>query len=231
MQHDDSIRRAKLADPIVIGRGTHPAAGLGAVTLTWSERGVTRLDFDSRAGDPPALDPVPARIGSVLTAYFAGENVDPAREIDVDLVGTPFQLAVWGALRRIPRGTVRTYASIALDVGSPRMRAVGLANGANPVAISSPAIGRRARPCGGGFSAGIDHEIWLLEREGVKVSSGRSCRGSGCCDAQCRGAAPSFTRSRRAPPARDPLGYIAERGRRVVSLGRVERVEVAARGM
>lgn len=179
MQHDDSIRRAKLAEPIAIGRGTHPVAGLGAVTLTWSERGVTRLDFDPRAGDAPALDPVPARIASVLRAYFAGEDVDPAREIEVDLVGTPFQLAVWGALRRIPRGTVRTYASIALDVGSPRaMRAVGLANGANPVAIIVPCHRVVAHGLAlGGFSAGIDRKIWLLEHEGVKVSGGKVVPG------------------------------------------------------
>ncbi len=179
MQPDDSTRRTRPAEPVVLGRGTLAAAGLGEVTLEWSERGVTRLELLPRAGQAPALDPVPPRVASVLTAYFAGEEVDPARELEVDVVGTPFQLAVWRALRRIPRGTVRTYASIALDVGSPRaMRAVGLANGANPVAIIVPC--HRVVAHGlelGGFSAGLDRKIWLLEREGVKVSGGKVVPG------------------------------------------------------
>jgi len=179
MQPDDSIRRAKPAEPIVIGRGMIDVAGLGPVTIGWSERGVTSLELRPRPGAERAHDPLPPRVASVLTAYFGGEAVDPARELEVDLVGTPFQLSVWRALRQIPRGAVRTYAAIAIDAGSPRgMRAVGMANGANPVAIIVPC--HRVVAHGlelGGFSAGIERKIWLLELEGVKVNGGKVVPG------------------------------------------------------
>ena len=179
MQHDDSIRRAKPAAPTVIGRGTIDVAGLGQVTIAWSERGVTSLELRPRPGAEPARDPLPPRVASVLTAYFGGEAVDPARELEVDLFGTPFQLSVWRALRQIPRGAVRTYAAIAIDAGSPRgMRAVGMANGANPVAVIVPC--HRVVAHGlelGGFSAGIERKIWLLELEGVKVNGGKVVPG------------------------------------------------------
>ena len=113
---------------------------------------------------------VPALYADPLRAYFSGEAIDPAT-LPVDLRGTPFQLKVWQALRRVPRGAVRTYAGIASDIGSPRaMRAVGAANGANPVAIVVPC--HRVVEAGlklGGYSAGLDRKRHLLALEGVRI--------------------------------------------------------------
>jgi methylated-DNA-[protein]-cysteine S-methyltransferase len=179
MQRDDSIEDAPPDAPRVLGRGALRVEGLGTMVLAWSARGVTALDFVDDAEAPDAVDPLPPRVRTVLEAYVAGAPVDPARDLEVDLTGTPFQLAVWHALRAIPRGTVRTYASIAQDVRSPRgMRAVGLASGANPVAIIVPC--HRVVAHGlelGGFRAGLARKVWLLEREGARVSGGRVAPG------------------------------------------------------
>jgi methylated-DNA-[protein]-cysteine S-methyltransferase len=179
MRRDDSTDDAPPDAPRVLGRGALRVEGLGTMVMAWSARGVTELDFVDDADAPDAPDPLPSRVRAVLEAYVAGASIDPARELEVDLVGTPFQLAVWHALRGIPRGTVRTYASIAQDVRSPRgMRAVGLASGANPVAILVPC--HRVVAHGlelGGFRAGLGRKIWLLEREGARVSSGRVAPG------------------------------------------------------
>jgi len=179
MRRDDSTDDAPPDAPHVLGRGVLRVDGLGTIVVAWSARGVTMLDLVDDAEAPEAPDALPAQLRAVLEAYVAGAPIDPARELAVDLVGTPFQRAVWRALRTIPRGTVRTYASIAQDVGSPRgMRAVGLAAGANPVAILVPC--HRVVAHGlelGGFRAGLGRKIWLLEREGAKVSCGRVAPG------------------------------------------------------
>jgi methylated-DNA-[protein]-cysteine S-methyltransferase len=113
---------------------------------------------------------VPRRYAEPLRGYFESRALDLA-EVPVDLRGTRFQLRVWNALRKIPPGTVRTYGSIAADVGAPRaMRAVGMANAHNPVPIVVPC--HRVVEAGnrlGGFSAGVARKRWLLEHEGVRV--------------------------------------------------------------
>jgi methylated-DNA-[protein]-cysteine S-methyltransferase len=83
--------------------------------------------------DAGALDEVVAQ----LTAYFGGRR----RAFDIPVVpeGTPFQLAVWEQLRRIPYGETISYAELARRIGNPKaVRAVGLANGANPISIVIP---------------------------------------------------------------------------------------------
>jgi methylated-DNA-[protein]-cysteine S-methyltransferase len=96
--------------------------------------------------------------------------VDPAT-LPVRIGGTRFQVRVWRALRRVPRGRVRTYAGLAKDAGSPRgMRAVGMAMSANPLAIVVPC--HRVVGAGhklGGYSGGLDRKRHLLELEGVVV--------------------------------------------------------------
>lgn len=121
---------------------------------------------------------VPATYAKPLADYFAGAPVDPA-DVPVDLRGTEFQERVWKALRAIPRGQVRSYAGIARDVGSPRaMRAVGMANSKNPVAIVVPCHrvvekGHRL----GGYSGGLENKIFFLQLEGVHVEGDRVLPG------------------------------------------------------
>jgi methylated-DNA-[protein]-cysteine S-methyltransferase len=108
-----------------------------------------------------------------LTEYFAGER----HEFDVPLrlVGTPFQQQVWQQLTRIPYGTTITYAELARRIGSPAAsRAVGAANGRNPISILVPChrvVGSSGNLTG--YAGGVDKKEWLLgmEREAAGVNS------------------------------------------------------------
>ncbi len=145
----------------------------------WSERGLQNLCWGAAGataaeviGDAPAQGELPDPYRSVLEAYLAGQDVEPS-SLPVDLAGTAFQIRVWNALRRIPRGAVKSYAAIANEIGSPRgMRAVGGANGRNPVAIVVPC--HRVVQTGkslGGYTGGLHLKRFLLELEGCKIDS------------------------------------------------------------
>lgn len=169
-----------------VGQGLLDLPGIGEVWLAWSSTGLLMLALpQTSAGEVAdamvdrgveAPDPVdvPAEYADPLLAYAAGDPVDPA-QLPVDLIGTPFQLRVWTALRNIPRGSVRTYGGIAADIASPRaVRAVGMANGANPIAIVVPC--HRVVETGlrlGGFSAGLPMKRRLLALEGVSCDGER----------------------------------------------------------
>ncbi|PYI52983.1 methylated-DNA--[protein]-cysteine S-methyltransferase [Paenibacillus flagellatus] len=89
-------------------------------------------------GVVPAEDPaVMAEYARQIAEYFAEERT--AFTVPIDYIGTPFQQSVWKAVAAIPYGEVRSYADIAAAAGSPRaVRAVGAANGANPIPIVVP---------------------------------------------------------------------------------------------
>ena len=91
----------------------------------------------------------------------------------LDLRGTDFQLAAWRALCRIPFGTTVSYADQAVMIGSPRAtRAVGSANGRNPIPIIVPCHRVVARDGSlGGYSLGLDMKRALLALEGVSVAA------------------------------------------------------------
>jgi methylated-DNA-[protein]-cysteine S-methyltransferase len=105
---------------------------------------------------------------AAMRAYLAGD-LAALRRIAVDVGGTPFQRSVWRALRRIPAGRTWSYAQLAARVGRPRaVRAVGTANGANPVAIAIPC--HRVIGTDGalhGYGGGIRRKRWLLEHESL----------------------------------------------------------------
>ena len=100
-----------------------------------------------------------------LRRYIAGERVQFASPLD--LYGTPFQLEVWQELYRIPYGETRSYAGIAKAIGRPlAVRAVGTANGANPVAVVVPChrvIGSNGSLTG--YGGGLPMKEWLLSLE------------------------------------------------------------------
>ena len=122
-----------------------------------------------------ARHPVPDAIARPVAAYFAGE-LGAIDAIPVATGGTAFQRRVWGALRRLPAGTTSSYGGLAASLGQPRAsRAVGLANGANPVAIVVPCH----RVIGGngaltGYGGGLSRKRWLLEHEGVQLEPARA---------------------------------------------------------
>jgi methylated-DNA-[protein]-cysteine S-methyltransferase len=104
-----------------------------------------------------------------LGEYFAGQR----REFDLALApyGTDFQLRVWHALREIPYGTVRNYGDVARAIGQPKAsRAVGQANGSNPLPIVIPCHRVLASDGTiGGYSSGVDIKHRLLALEGVEL--------------------------------------------------------------
>jgi methylated-DNA-[protein]-cysteine S-methyltransferase len=104
-------------------------------------------------------------VRSQLKAYFAGQLT----EFDIPLAGqgTSFQQTVWKALRKIPYGMTQTYGSLAKRIGNPNAsRAVGLANGRNPIGIIVPChrvIGANGTLTG--YAGGVQRKQWLLEHE------------------------------------------------------------------
>jgi methylated-DNA-[protein]-cysteine S-methyltransferase len=110
-------------------------------------------------------------VAEVLKRYFGGDLAS-LDEVDVELHGTPFQQRVWTALRSVGAGTTISYAELASRVDAPTaVRAVGAANGANPVAIVLPChriIGSNGSLTG--YGGGLDRKRWLLGHEGVAVT-------------------------------------------------------------
>lgn len=101
-----------------------------------------------------------------LSAYFAGD-LSVLDAIPVESPGTPFQREVWRALREIPAGETWSYARLAAHVGRPRAaRAVGAANGVNPIGVVVPC--HRVIGADGsltGYGGGLDRKQWLLRHE------------------------------------------------------------------
>jgi methylated-DNA-[protein]-cysteine S-methyltransferase len=114
----------------------------------------------------PRLEASAAR--RALEAYFDGE-MGALDALPVQLRGTPFQQQVWSALRDIPVGATECYAGVASRIGREKaMRAVGMANNGNPVAIIVPChrvIGRNGALTG--YGGGLDRKLWLLRHEGA----------------------------------------------------------------
>ena len=108
----------------------------------------------------------PGGLSDTLRAYFAGDLAAMAK-LPVAMEGTEFQLSVWNQLRLIPSGETRSYADIARRIGNPAaVRAVGLANGANPIAVVVPChrvIGSNGSLTG--YGGGIERKRWLLTHE------------------------------------------------------------------
>jgi methylated-DNA-[protein]-cysteine S-methyltransferase len=113
----------------------------------------------------------PAGLSDRFRAYFAGD-LAAIDSIPVRLAGTDFQCRVWSALREIPCGQTWSYGQLARCIGQPRaVRAVGLANGANPFGLVVPC--HRVIGADGsltGYGAGIERKRWLLEHEGVELA-------------------------------------------------------------
>jgi len=156
------------------------AAPIGPLTLVAGARGLCIVEFGDDverartrlAARFGALDWAesadPAGAASALRRYFAGE-LDALDALTVDPGGTPFQQQVWLTLRRIRAGTTWSYAELARAVERPRaVRAVGTANGANPLALVLPChrvIGADGRLTG--YGGGLDRKAWLLRHEGA----------------------------------------------------------------
>lgn len=114
--------------------------------------------------------PGPKAVVDKLKAYVAGD-VSAIDDIPTETGGTAFQRQVWAALREIPTGQTWTYGQLAGHIGKPSaVRAVGLANGANPISVVVPChrvIGANGSLTG--YAGGVDRKKWLLKLEGAPL--------------------------------------------------------------
>ena len=151
---------------------------VGDVALFARDQALCGLVFDDHADDMRAR--LTARFGAVrfvaaadpagaatrLRRYLAGE-LGALDDVAVDLGGTEFQQRVWAALRQIPVGATRSYRDLARVVGRPEaVRAVGAANGRNPVSLVVPChrvIAADGTLCG--YGGGLQRKRWLLTHE------------------------------------------------------------------
>jgi methylated-DNA-[protein]-cysteine S-methyltransferase len=109
-----------------------------------------------------------------IQRYFQGD-LQAIDTIQTATAGTRFQLNVWGALRQIHAGTTVTYGALAQGLGCPKaVRAVGLANGANPIGIVVPCHRVIGADCSlTGYGGGLPRKRWLLTHEGIQFRSER----------------------------------------------------------
>ncbi|MCC8963064.1 methylated-DNA--[protein]-cysteine S-methyltransferase [Bradyrhizobium sp. Pear76] len=170
----------KTAQTFNLDRLTTP---IGTALLVTDDDGVLRaLDWDDYEGRMLDLlrlhygavtlqdGSAPAAMRKALADYFKG---DLARLTDVEwrVAGTPFQQKVWHALPKIPHGTTMSYGALAAKLKVPKaMRAVGHANGSNPISVVVPC--HRLIGANGSlvkYGGGLERKRWLLRHEGVEI--------------------------------------------------------------
>lgn len=142
---------------------------VGSLTLVANDEALLAVQFEGSefAEAVAASTPILERTKKQLNEYFAGAR----REFDLPLQpsGTPFQCSVWDALLKVPYGKTASYLDIAKRVKNPKaMRAVGAANGRNPIALIIPChrvIGSDGSLTG--YGGGMERKHWLLQHEGV----------------------------------------------------------------
>src|SRR5215510_6407205 len=144
--------------------------GLAAILWENDRPGRVRLDVVAEDADHPVLRATERQ----LAEYFAGRR--KVFDLELDFAGTAFQEKVWRALLAIPFGETRTYAQIARQIGRPSaVRAVGAANGRNPISIVAPChrvIGSSGELTG--FAGGLAIKAQLLRLEGAAATSIRT---------------------------------------------------------
>ncbi len=153
-----------------VGRLRLVASDHGLAAILWENDDPNRVRLAPLAENP--THPILLETERQLAGYFAGSL--KMFTIPLDPVGTDFQKEVWEALSTIPFGETRSYAEIAAQIGRPKaVRAVGAANGRNPISILVPChrvIGSNGKLTG--FAGGLDIKAALLEIEGTRCAPG-----------------------------------------------------------
>jgi methylated-DNA-[protein]-cysteine S-methyltransferase len=157
--------------PTLVGELTLVASDHGLRAVLWPKLSPTRAGIHPRPHRNPD-HPILRQTATQLDEYFAGSRT--TFDVPLDLLGTRFQLAAWRSLAEIPFGTTTSYGRQAAALGIPTAaRALGAANGANPVCIVLPC--HRVIGADGsltGFGGGLPTKQWLLDHEaGVLASS------------------------------------------------------------
>jgi methylated-DNA-[protein]-cysteine S-methyltransferase len=145
---------------------------VGKLRLVADGKGLTRVDFGDHMAPSAGIcieTKILQQAKRELREYFAGEREE--FEVPLNPEGTKFQYQVWNELMKIPYGATMTYGEIARNMGNPdAMRAVGAANGRNPIAIIIPChrvIGNNGNMIG--YGGGIDRKLWLLKHEAAEI--------------------------------------------------------------
>ncbi len=157
----------------------HPSP-LGDLLVVHADGAITALDFHdyearlrrllarNHGVTDLAPGPLPKPIADALDSYFSG-NLAAFVGLALNSGGSDFQRKVWAALCAIPAGQTRSYGDLAASIGQPgAARAVGLANGANPIGIIVPChrvIGSNGTLTG--YAGGVERKAWLLRHEGA----------------------------------------------------------------
>lgn len=138
---------------------------LGVIRILASDKGLCRVDFVPEANETVKPNQLTQAAHEQLHAYFTYTR--QTFDLPLDVHGTPFQQEVWAALQTIPYGTTWHYAALSQQINRPKaQRAVGAANGKNPLSIIVPChrvIGKNGQLTG--YSGGLSIKNWLLQHE------------------------------------------------------------------
>lgn len=149
--------------PSPVGALRLVATDTALVAVLWADEPAGRVPVDAR--ETGTDNPILREARRQLQDYFAGQR--RTFDLPLDFRGTAFQRRVWSALLTIPYGETRSYGEIARAIGSPdASRAVGAANGRNPISIIAPChrvIGQNGSLTG--FGGGIENKAFLLDLE------------------------------------------------------------------
>ena len=147
---------------------------IGWLRLTANEHALERIDFSEEPGTTATRSEILQEAVRQLNEYFLGSRL--TFDLPLHLQGTPFQQQVWSALLQVPYGQTASYKDIAQAIGKPRaVRAVGMANGRNPIPIIVPChriIGADGQLVG--YSSGLWRKEWLLKHEKAKGLMGHN---------------------------------------------------------
>ncbi|SMQ22673.1 methylated-DNA-[protein]-cysteine S-methyltransferase [Pseudomonas helmanticensis] len=150
--------------PSPVGELKLVANGARLVAILWENDKPNRVPLGPMSAAPD--NPILLKTARQLEEYFAGTR--DCFDLELDFAGTAFQKQVWAALLTIPFGQTRTYSQIAEQIGNPAaVRAVGAANGRNPISIVAPChrvIGASGKLTG--FAGGLEAKERLLVLEG-----------------------------------------------------------------
>lgn len=165
--------------------GAYIESPIGVLQVRGSDKGVTHVTFVSELGAEASFkkNTLIEMCVQQLKEYFQGQR--NAFDIPLDWRGTVFQQSIWQSLLDVPFGAVASYSDIAIAVSNPKaVRAVGAANGKNPIAIIVPChriIGSNGSLTG--YAGGVERKAWLLNHEGVQLNLESSVGSSLICHA------------------------------------------------
>ncbi|MGF1700468.1 methylated-DNA--[protein]-cysteine S-methyltransferase [Photobacterium makurazakiensis] len=138
---------------------------IGWLNIIADDKSVSMIEFDAQPHQPQSPNTMTKRCCDQLAEYFAGERT--GFDVPLNMQGTDFQRTVWQALNSVGYGETCSYGDIANLIGNPKaVRAVGAANGKNPIPIIVPChrvIGSSGKLTG--YAGGLDMKVWLLAHE------------------------------------------------------------------